>query len=407
MKDPALHSNRWKLLLLQGGRNFILYYPILVLFYQREGLNYTELFLLQSLTSFVQGAWQIPSGYIADRWGRKPTIIISCACTLLGCLIYGAQSGMLWFALATCLISTGMSFQSGTIEALTYDTLAAEGKVSQFRRALGMQSLLRFGGEAVAGVLGGFVAIYSLRLPFWISAIPMGFLLLVALTLKEPPHPRPDAEPYFRALWRSIKLLMSDVRLRRFYILCALIASLSLSLYWFTQPYQEFVGLPLALFGLSHAVVVFCGGLASRGAPTLETRWNDRTIYLGLIATIALCYAFLGIVSAPWGLIFVVLMRMAWGASFPISTDIVNRLAPGHLRATAISLGNMHVQFLMMTVPLAFGYLADTTSLQTTFLALSIFTIVSTGWAFLRLRTFWQKMSCRPIHPPNHAGAGR
>ncbi|QEN05927.1 hypothetical protein EW093_14900 [Thiospirochaeta perfilievii] len=51
--------------------------PILVLFWQENGLNLTEIMLLQSFFALLTVILEIPSGYFADIYGRKNTLLIA------------------------------------------------------------------------------------------------------------------------------------------------------------------------------------------------------------------------------------------------------------------------------------------------------------------------------------------
>ena len=50
---------------------FTLIMPIIVLFYEENGLGLKDIFLLKSVYSIVLVSLDIPTGYLADAWGRK------------------------------------------------------------------------------------------------------------------------------------------------------------------------------------------------------------------------------------------------------------------------------------------------------------------------------------------------
>ena len=58
--------------------------PIIVLFFQEHGLSLTQVMLLQAIYSLSVAILEIPSGYIADIFGRKKTIILSTIFTFIG-----------------------------------------------------------------------------------------------------------------------------------------------------------------------------------------------------------------------------------------------------------------------------------------------------------------------------------
>ena len=52
--------------------------PIIVLFYEDHGLGLQDVFILKSVYSVAAVALEIPSGYLADVWGRKKSLILGC-----------------------------------------------------------------------------------------------------------------------------------------------------------------------------------------------------------------------------------------------------------------------------------------------------------------------------------------
>ena len=62
--------------------------PIIVLFFQENGLTLMEVMILQSVYSFTIAVTEIPSGYIADYFGRKNSLIFGTILTFCGYLIF-------------------------------------------------------------------------------------------------------------------------------------------------------------------------------------------------------------------------------------------------------------------------------------------------------------------------------
>ena len=70
-----LRHNILKMYLLNGVVWFMVAMPIIILFFQEHGLSLTQIMTLQAIYSFSVALFEIPSGYIADLFGRKQTII--------------------------------------------------------------------------------------------------------------------------------------------------------------------------------------------------------------------------------------------------------------------------------------------------------------------------------------------
>ncbi len=62
--------------------------PIVALFYNENGLDNFDIFLLQAIYSVSVAVMEIPSGYMADVVGRKKTLILGSVLGALGYLFY-------------------------------------------------------------------------------------------------------------------------------------------------------------------------------------------------------------------------------------------------------------------------------------------------------------------------------
>ena len=83
-----IQHNIFKMYLLKGVLWFMVAMPIIVLFFQEHGLSLTEVMLLQALYSISVAIFEIPSGYIADVFGRKKSIVLSTLFCFSGYLIF-------------------------------------------------------------------------------------------------------------------------------------------------------------------------------------------------------------------------------------------------------------------------------------------------------------------------------
>ena len=79
---PVYRGNIWRLFAVQALLMFILWVPIWVVFLQRKGLSLTEVGLLEGVAWTITAFLEVPTGAIADRWGRKASIA-------LGASLYG------------------------------------------------------------------------------------------------------------------------------------------------------------------------------------------------------------------------------------------------------------------------------------------------------------------------------
>jgi MFS family permease len=101
---------------------------LFVLYLLQLGITQGEIGILQSFLFFSSVALEIPSGLLADRYGRKVSLIIG----FLGLFISGIGfllfSSFIPFAIIFCLFGASIAMGSGSDRALLYDNLLAENR---------------------------------------------------------------------------------------------------------------------------------------------------------------------------------------------------------------------------------------------------------------------------------------
>ena len=100
-----------------------------------RGFSLLQIGILESIFHIASSCFEIPSGVVADVFGRKRTLALSKLVSVLSCLamILSDNFGTVAFAIAFSAISYNL--ESGTIEALAYDSLKSvkqEEKYNQY-----------------------------------------------------------------------------------------------------------------------------------------------------------------------------------------------------------------------------------------------------------------------------------
>ena len=186
-KQKHLKSNIRKIYLYKSLFGMIFPVPIMVLFWQDNGLNLTQVMILQSLFSIAVVFLEVPSGYFADIVGRKKTLIIAGGALVCAVSVYSIGDNFLHFLIAEMLFACGFSLISGTDSAFVYDTLQEIHTEQQYQEVYGKIHFYHLVALAFSNVSGGLLATINLRVPFY-TTIPFFLLLLpTAASLQEPP----------------------------------------------------------------------------------------------------------------------------------------------------------------------------------------------------------------------------
>lgn len=128
---------------------------LFVLYLLQLGITQGEIGILQSFLFFSSVALEIPSGLLADRYGRKVSLIIG----FLGLFISGIGfllfSSFIPFAIIFCLFGASIAMGSGSDRALLYDNLLAENRAEEYPKILSRARAIGAVSLGLSMLLGG------------------------------------------------------------------------------------------------------------------------------------------------------------------------------------------------------------------------------------------------------------
>jgi MFS family permease len=141
--------------LYQLFNSFILDRGIWVLYLGSHGFSLTDIGIIEALYHAVIFLFEVPTGYIADRYGKRVSLMLSHALGIItaACLMLAQSQPFIIFGfMLSGLVGT---LQSGATSALIYETLKVQGKEFGYKRLNSHLSVLgsfRWGLAAVLEV---------------------------------------------------------------------------------------------------------------------------------------------------------------------------------------------------------------------------------------------------------------
>ncbi len=360
------------LFLIKGLRWFMLVMPILVLFFLAEGLTMTDVLVLQAVFSVTIVGLEVPSGWIADVWGRRLSLIGGSIFGAAVFVAYALGQGFWGFLAAELLLGVGASLVSGADSAMLFDTLSALGEDERYRGAEG--KLLSVGNfsEAAAAIVGGLLATLSLRTPIVGQAIVTSLAIPCCLLLVEPPRSGPPGAGVtdLRALRAVVRFaLVETPPLRAMLALSAVMGSSTLTVVWFVQPWLQDAGLPLSAFGIVWAALNATVGLAALRSDAVTARLGEHRTWLALLLLIATGYGAMAMGPSLALLPGLLALYVARGLGRPGYVAAIQRLTPSDRRATVLSVGNLGTRGLFAVIGPAAGWLCDHHSMSVALIA--------------------------------------
>jgi MFS family permease len=360
-----VRNNIYKLYVIKIAKWFSLIMPIFVLFFQDNGLNMTQIFLLKSVYSIGMLCFEIPSGYFGDVWGRKKTLIIGTIITTLGFSVYSFSSVFYQFLIAELVLGIGQSFISGADSAMLYDSLKSENRENEYLKYEGRVTSVGNFSEAIAGILGGLLATISLRTPFIFQVIISAAAIPAAFLLIEPAYSTFKRIAGFKDIFKIIKFALIDYRkLRYFIFFSSLIGTATLTYAWFIQPYLIEINLPLPIFGVVWTLLNLTVGTTSIYAHRIESRFTQKQISASIFILISTGFILTATFISVWAIPVLFLFYMVRGIATPVLKDYINLLIESEVRATVLSLRNMFIRINFAIIGPVLGWITDHYSLK-------------------------------------------
>jgi MFS family permease len=353
-------ANIYKLYIIKMAKWFMLTMPILMLYYKEHGFTDAESFQLKAVYSLAIVIFEIPSGYFADVLGRKLTLVIGSILGTLGFLLYSTTTGFTCFMLAEITLGIGQSFISGADSAMLYDSLKVSGHQHDFIKYEGRSYTIGNFSEAIAGVLGGYIAVVSLQLPFVLQTLIAFAAVPAALTLFEPPTDRKREKPSIIDILKVVKYAtVTNVQLRYNLLISSIIGTATLTMAWTYQLYLKDVGVPTYSFGIVHGLLNLVVGVSTLFAYRVEARLQPtRTIWFTSVSITAV-FLLLGFIQSAWAIAALALFYFSRGIATPVFKYYVNRITPSAMRATVLSVRSLVIRLLFALLAPLYGWLAD------------------------------------------------
>lgn len=363
-----LPTNALQLYLIKIAKWFNLVMPIVVLFYQDNGLSMSQIFLLKSIYSIAMVVMELPSGYMADVWGCRKTLISGSILGTLGILIYSISSSFGSFVVAEIVLGVGFSFISGADSALLYDSLKAEGREDEYIRYEG--SITSFGNfaEALAGIAGGLLAAISLRTPYYFQIFVAGIGIPAAFLLKEPKLILDRGRLRMREILSIVKQSYLHKEMRSAIMISSFTGAATLTYAWFVQPYFEKAGVPVAVFGILWTSLNLSAGVFSMFAYRIERHLGKRNTLLLIVVLLSAGFIGSSLEVSLAGIAILFGFYMVRGIATPVLKNYIHEQTDSKVRATVLSVRNFEIRTIFAVVGPALGYLTDKFSLRTAFL---------------------------------------
>ncbi len=375
--------------LYQAASSFAIWIPFWALWI-RGNLSSDFEFTLVDVAFWVGLlALQLPVGLIADRTGRRRTIVLTELFRSAGILGYGLGTTFSGYVIANLVWAFSGAFSIGT-SAYLYETLLEAGHEAEFPRYIGRVTMIQLLSNAAGAFAGGlFVqAFRDIRLTLFVGAGLNLITVGVALSFREPLVERATEPTYAQQLVQGLKVVR---RREGVALLIGLEVFLGVTLYamaLFRPLYLRVLGLSETEIGVSISGFLLVAAICSAFAGQIARNLGEfGTIALMVLVASAAFFAMYGAGPSPGALLLQVPIYVVWSLQPALTTAFLNRrLEPGQ-RATVLSMGAFAYTLGVVIVEPVAGWLTTSTGLLNLGLFLGVVTFFPCAYVLARWRT--------------------
>ena len=353
--------------------------------------------------------FEIPTGVVADTWGRKISYLLGALTLAIGTALYlwlwyVHASFWLWAAVSL-LLGLGFTFFTGAFDAWLVDALSAAGFQNSLEKVFAQAQIVEGIAMFVGSVLGGVLAqLTNLSLPYILRIFVFIVTFVLAwILMKEVGFAPARRQKLVKAqtIWRnSIKYGLGVPAVRWIMLAAPFTSGVMIYTFYAMQPYllklygnekaYSVAGLAAAIIALSQVV----GGLL---APYLKALFKYRTSALLMGTALgSLILAGIGAASSLWLVIFLlVVFGLLFAGITPVRQMYLNGIIPSEQRATILSFDSLMGSGGAVVFQPILGKSADLWGYGVSYLMSALFQTLALPFIFLAAR---EKAQSDPFH---------
>lgn len=393
-----MEKNIYKLYLIIFFHNLIPAYVIERLFWEQRGMTVLMVVLCEIIYAVSIVIFEIPTGVFADKFGRKPLLVIGAVLSVFEFIILLFAYDFWAFALVVFLAGISSACTSGAYNALLYDSLASVNKQSAFEKMVGRMNSLDLIGAMIAALSGSVLAkYYGFELNYILSAFSMFIALLFTILLREPPRTKLEVRQstklnsFISYIKKSLLFYKSNPKLVTILTHAMGIGACITYLDEFWQLYLNEVGYSVLFFGVFSACISLVRIPGNLLASQLLIYFKAETIILLILGLTTICFFVSAMVPGSIGLVTIVIIFIGSGVIDPVVTGYLHHHGSSDIRATIESFQSLIESVITFSVGIGFGMISSHLSVVSGFFFLGVISCLFFFLFLKRIQSFVKK----------------
>lgn len=339
------------LYIVNALKNLLFILPVLMLFYGYKNVSMGDFFLIQGISYLVVFFSEIPTGYIADLFSRKQTVITSLSMWVLGYLTWILGEGFFCILTGELLFGLACALSSGAIDAYLYDLLKKNNKEKNFHKKLAKFSSAEDLG-LIFSTTTGSILYQQIGAENTILLSITALIIAIALlfTLPDVPESRRKVAKNTSKMQDIINISKSAIKnkeIKWLMLFPATCSALTLILMWGLQPIMIKAEVPVYLFGFILGINAFMRlTFSSISGKLLEKLGLNKIIQVSCIILVVASTSALVASTLTEPMVYLFLLCTIIGSASTRLTrtaplTLINHRIQSDERATVLSVNNM------------------------------------------------------------------
>ena len=351
-----------KLLLLDGTSALMIAGASWVALLAARGFSMVEIGLAESIFHVASMFFEVPSGAIADVFGRKKVMVVGRIMSVLSGIILIVSDSFWMVALAMIPGALSYNLASGTREALAYDSLKEADIESEYDRFASVDMVIYKITSSIATLMAGVALMLGYKRAYAVDVF-MGILSIgIALSLKEiSTELSKEAsikKRFVEVAKESAAFIKENKRARQIIVLNAFVGSSATLILFFLQAKLPIAGLPELMLG---PALFIMGMGAVLGAFAAKLMAGRRFKHIAMIGAFGVALSVASILTGN----SILMVIGGFIGSFSdtllcVRSDVVlNTMIPSEQRATLVSVNSFSFSIVMIALSPLFGFIVS------------------------------------------------
>ncbi len=389
-------------------KNLRFYDAFLLIFFLENELSFSQIGILYASREIAINVSEIPSGFIADIYGRKRSLLTALFLYIFSFIVFYFSTNFGLFLISMILIGISDAFRSGTHKGMIMDYLKINGWEEHKITYYGYTRSWSQNGAAFSALIAGIVVFYSgdYRIIYIISIVPY---LLNFINI----YTYPDALNYslktnakekhsFRLVLKNVVAALKKKRVLEIVNSSALHSSFLKAIKDYIQPLIVHVAIILpigtalslksksgVIIGITYFFIFLITAYASKNSGRISSfkikNIEQKTLLTGLFAGI-LCGIFFHFNYWLVSLLLFVIIYIVENIRKPILTGFLAENVQNEILTTVISTQSFYKTITTAILAILIGVLADALGIGFSLMFISIVLFLLTILIDIRMK---------------------